>query len=132
MSVQLLQLCQTLCNPLDCTPPGFSVHGILQARILEWVAMPSSRGSSQPRDRIHISFISRFAGGFFTAKPLRKPVAGLWYPDKLVRRYSGCFCEGALWVRLTSEVAEFCCCCFCCTESVLECVGLVVPQHVGS
>ena len=38
------QLCPTLCNPMDCSPPGFSVHGILQARILEWVAMPSSRG----------------------------------------------------------------------------------------
>ena len=40
----------TLCHPVDCSPPGFSVHGILQARILEWVVMPSSRGSSQPRD----------------------------------------------------------------------------------
>ena len=45
------QLCQTVCNPMDCRPPGSSVHGILQARILEWVAMPSSRGSSQPRNR---------------------------------------------------------------------------------
>ena len=40
----------TLCNPVDCSLPGSPVHGILQARILEWVAMPSSRGSSQPRD----------------------------------------------------------------------------------
>ena len=38
--------CLTLCNPIDCNPPGSSVHGILQARILEWVATPSSRGSS--------------------------------------------------------------------------------------
>ena len=43
---QSLQLCPTLCDPMDCSPPGSSVHGILQARILEWVAMPSSRGSS--------------------------------------------------------------------------------------
>ena len=42
--------CATLCDPVDCSPPGSSVHGILQAGILEWVAMPSSRGSSQPRD----------------------------------------------------------------------------------
>ena len=42
--VKLLQLCLTLCNPMDCSPPGSSVHGILQTRILEWVAMPSSRG----------------------------------------------------------------------------------------
>ena len=46
---KLLQLCLTLCDPMDCSLPGFSVHGILQARILEWVAFPSSRGSSQPR-----------------------------------------------------------------------------------
>ena len=43
---------------MDCTPPGSSVHGILQARILEWVAMPFSRVYSQPRDRTHLSFIS--------------------------------------------------------------------------
>ena len=41
-----LQSCPTLCDPIDCSPPGSSVHGILQAGILEWVAMPSSRGSS--------------------------------------------------------------------------------------
>ena len=45
-----LQSCPTLCGPMDCSPPGFSVCGILQARILEWVGMPSSRGSSPPRD----------------------------------------------------------------------------------
>ena len=45
-----LQLCLTLCDPVDCSPPGSSVHGILQARILEWVAMPSSRESTQPRN----------------------------------------------------------------------------------
>ena len=43
------QLYLTLCDPMDCSPPGSSVHGILQARILEWVAIPFSRGSSQPR-----------------------------------------------------------------------------------
>ena len=53
--IQLLQSCLTLCNPMDCSPLGFSVHGILQSRILEWVAMPSSRGSSWPRDRTCIS-----------------------------------------------------------------------------
>ena len=45
-----LQSCPPLCNPRTCNPPGSSVHGILQARILEWVAMPSSRGPSQPRN----------------------------------------------------------------------------------
>ena len=53
------QLCPILCNSRDCNPPGSSVHGILQARILDWVAMPSSRASSQPRDQIHNSCIGR-------------------------------------------------------------------------
>ena len=50
MPAQWLQWCLTLCNPMDCSPPGFSVHRILQARVLEWVVIPSSRGSSQSRD----------------------------------------------------------------------------------
>ena len=53
----------TLCDPVDCSPPVSSVHEILQARILEWVAMPSSRGSSQPSNQTQVSCI---AGGFFT------------------------------------------------------------------
>ena len=55
---QSLQLCPTVCNPMDCNPQGSSVHGILQARILEWVAMPSSRGSSWPRNQTHVSCIA--------------------------------------------------------------------------
>ena len=52
------QSCLTLCNIMDHSPPGFSVHRILQVRILEWVAMPTFRGSSQPRNRTHISYVS--------------------------------------------------------------------------
>ena len=58
MLSQSLQSCLTLCHPTDCSPPGSSVHGILQTRILEWVAMTSSRGSSWPRDRTCISYVS--------------------------------------------------------------------------
>ena len=50
-----LQSGPTLCEPMGCCPPGSSAHGILQARILEWVAMPSSRGSSQPKDQTQAS-----------------------------------------------------------------------------
>ena len=57
------QLYPTLCDPMDCSPPGSSIHGILQARILEWVAIPFFRGSSWPRDWIHVSWI---ANSFFT------------------------------------------------------------------
>ena len=52
------QLCPTLCGPMDCSPPGFSVHGTFQARILGWFAISYSRGSSQPRDWTHISCVS--------------------------------------------------------------------------
>ena len=64
------QSCLTLGEHMDRSPPGSSVHGILQARILQWVAMPASRGSSPPRSWIHGSCISCTAGGFFTAEPL--------------------------------------------------------------
>ena len=53
-----LQTCPILCDPMDCSLPGSSVQGILQARILEWVDISSSRRSSQPRDWTHISYVS--------------------------------------------------------------------------
>ena len=62
------------CEPVDCSLPGFSVLGILQARILEWVAISSSRGSSRPRDWTHSFYM---AGGFFTCSPIREvPICG--------------------------------------------------------
>jgi len=64
MMMKGTQSCLTLCNPMD-----YIVHGILQARILEWVAFPFSRGSSQPRDRTQVS---RIAGGFFTSSATRE------------------------------------------------------------
>ena len=66
------QSCPPLCK-MDCSPPGSSVHGILQARILEWIAMPSSRGSSQPRDQTQVSCI---AGRFFTFWATREAQRG--------------------------------------------------------
>ena len=63
----------TLCNPMDCNAPGSSVHRILQAKILEWVAITFCRGSSQPRDQTYVSCGSCIAGGFFTTEPLGKP-----------------------------------------------------------
>ena len=59
MKVKVTQPCPTLCDPIN-----YTVHGMLQARILEWVAFPFSRGSSQPRDRTQVSCI---AGRFFTS-----------------------------------------------------------------
>ena len=68
--------CLTLCDPMDYSPPGSSVHGILQTRILEWVAMPSSRGSFQLRDQAQVS---RIAGGFFT----------IWVTREVQKYWSG-------------------------------------------
>ena len=58
MCAKLLQSCPTLCDTMDHNPSDSSVHGILQARILEWVTMPSSRGSFQPRDQTRVSYVS--------------------------------------------------------------------------
>ena len=69
-----LQSCPTLSHSMDCSPQVSSVHGILQARILEWATMPSSRGFSQPRDRTPVSCISCTEGGFSTTEPPGKPM----------------------------------------------------------
>ena len=72
--VLVAQLCWTLCNPMDCSPPGSSVHGILKARTLEWVAISFSRGSSRPRDWTRFSCI---AGRSFTNWAMREAWPGI-------------------------------------------------------
>ena len=64
--------CLIISDSVDCGPPGSSVHGTLQARILEWIRISSPRGSSQPRDQAHVSCTGR---GFFTTEPPGKPLA---------------------------------------------------------
>ena len=71
---KLLQLCPTLCNPIEYSLPGSFVHGILQAWILEWVSMPSSRGSSRSRDRTCVSYISCTESGSLPPVSLGKPL----------------------------------------------------------
>ena len=66
----IAKLCWSPCDPIDCSPPGSSVHGISQARILGWVDISFSRGFFQPGDQTHISCI---ADGFFTAEPPGNP-----------------------------------------------------------
>ena len=73
----------TLCDPADRSPPGSSVHGALQARILGWAAMPSSRGSSQPRDQTQVSHI---AGGLFTIWATREALERPWSEVKSLSR----------------------------------------------
>ena len=91
-----LQSCLTLCNPMDCSPPGSSVHGILQARILEWVAISFSKGSSWPRNQTYVSYSFLIAYGFFTTEPPRKP--NVWFYNlgnaglvEWLRKCSPCF-----------------------------------------
>ena len=83
-------MCQMVCDPMDCSPPGSSAHEILQARILEWVAISFSRGSSQPRDQTRVSCI---AGGFFTdwgtREVLRAKIRSKYRQKDLPRWLSG-------------------------------------------
>ena len=76
---EVAQSCSTLCNPMDGSLPGSAVHGIFQARILEWAAISFSRGSSQPRDRTRVSCI---ADRPLPSEPLGKPDKAKW-PSKI-------------------------------------------------
>ena len=77
MEVLVDQLCLTLWDPIECSPPGSFVHGILQARILQWIAIPFFRESSQPKG---VRWVSYIAGGCFTTEPTGKPCVILGYP----------------------------------------------------
>ena len=76
---QSLPPCPPLCDPVDRSPPGASVHGILQARTLEWVAMPSCSVSSDPGIKLVSPATPALAGKFFTAEPLGRPHAYFSY-----------------------------------------------------
>ena len=72
VNVLASKLCLTFCDPMDCSLLGSSVHRVFQARVLEWVAIPSSRGSSWPRNWTSVSCISYIAGRFFYPWATRK------------------------------------------------------------
>ena len=72
-----------LCDPVDCSPPDSSVHGILQATILEWVAIPLSRGSSRPRDQTRVSCTT---GRFFTIWATREALLSLLWLISIISR----------------------------------------------
>ena len=88
MHAKSLQSCPTLYNPMDCRPLCSAVHGILQARILEWGSMPSSRGSSWPRDPNGLSCVS-WKTGSLPLVPLGKPRSRTW---SLLKYFSICIC----------------------------------------
>ena len=76
VKVLLAQSCLTLCNAMDCSPPGCSIHGTFQTRILEWVAISFSRVSSQPRDQTQVSHI---VGRLLPSELPGKPQSSLWW-----------------------------------------------------
>ena len=77
---EIAQLCLTLCDSVDCSSPGFSTHGILQTRLLEWVAISFSRGSSRPRDQTRVSFcLLHWQVGSLPLAPPKKPSAFLHF-----------------------------------------------------
>ena len=79
--VLVIQSCLNLCDPMDCSPPGSSIHGILQARILGWVAIFFSRGSSQPRAR---SWVSCIAGNLLASELPVKPKPSLSFHNHVL------------------------------------------------
>ena len=82
VKVLVTESCMTLCEPMDYNLPGSSVHGILQSRILNWVAMFFSSGSSWPRNQTFISCISCIAGGFFTV-PLAYETSKIFFASAI-------------------------------------------------
>ena len=73
LCVSVAQSCLSLCDVMDCNPPGSSVHGILQATVLEWVAMPFSRGYSQQRSNSCLFHLLHWQADSLSAEPLRFP-----------------------------------------------------------
>ena len=83
--VKVTLSCPTLCDPMDCSPPGSSVHGIVQARMLEWVAISFPRGSSPPRDGSQVSCISCTDGRILHHCQRRRMLRQTWdFPDGTV------------------------------------------------
>ena len=92
------KLCLTLCGPTDNSPSGSSVHGILQARILEWIAIPFSGGSSWPRDWTPVSWT---AGGFFYCWPTGGP------PGRSEDRANTRVLDSESWTRVQNDPSLF-------------------------
>ena len=102
--------CPTLCSLMDCSLPGSSVHSVFQARILEWVTIPFSRGSSQPRDQTCFSCTSCIAGRFFTNEPPGKsPGVKVIQSSPTLCNPKDCIVHGILQARILEWVVfPFC------------------------
>ena len=105
VKVLVTQLCLILCDTVDCSPPGSSVHGLLQARILEWVGIPFSRGSSWLRDGIQVSCI---AGRVFTLWVTREALSLLSHTQiaELWVKMNGCYCLKSLFLVVCDAAVD--------------------------
>ena len=99
VKVLVAQSCQTLCDPIDWSSPGSSVHDIIQARILKWVAISFSRGTSHPRDQTHASCIT---GRSLPSEPPGKPTM-----DLSIRKTKYSFCQCSVKNILVKELIKF-------------------------
>ena len=93
---EFTQSCPTLCDPVDCSPPGSSAHGSLQARILEWVAISFPRGSSRPRNQTRVSALQ---ANTLTSEPPGKPSSRTLF----IHFLNNCLHLGLLWWLICKE-----------------------------
>ena len=94
---EVAQLCPALCNPMDCSPPGSSIHGILQARILEWVVISFSRGSSRPLEEIEPWSPALRAGALTSELPCS-------VVERQIQNLLTCFLERSKFFPGTGEI----------------------------
>ena len=94
----VIKSCSTACDPMDCNPPVYSVHGISQARILEWVAFFFSRGSSQPRDQTCGSCICRWILYYWASREAHSKYQAFW-PEAKIFYFGTCPCRAAVKKR---------------------------------
>jgi len=127
------QSCPTLCDPMDCSPPGSSVYGIIQARILEWVAMPSSRESSQPRNQTQVRSPTFQVDSLVTINSFMDNQQGLTTQHmELCSVISGSLDGRGVWGRMDTCVCMTeSLCCSCETIKTLFVNLLLVLSHVS-
>ena len=108
MSAQSPQSCPTLCDPMDYSPPGSSVHGILQVRILEWVDIPSSRGSSQLRNQTHVTSCLLHGQAALPLAPMGSPYGCVTLANSLIKLISLIYKTGLIKPLISWEYHYSC------------------------
>ena len=122
----IVQRCLTLCNPMDGSPPGSSIHGIFPSENTGWAAISSSGGPSRPRDQTRVSHVSCIAGGFLitehTPRKLSNAKSGIPFSRKPVDKTS------TSPRKRTIPTLPGCCACCCSCPRVRLCLGQCTPK----